>query len=264
MRSLQDRYEVTYDWPSLMAMILGAEATSHAKQSSPQHPCRLSTNITTEAASNAVTMITYGLGLMSCPQGTGAHKLDEIYMFSMTGYRNACELDIRMQWLLAMAMVMMSSEGPPPSKLPSDDEAYTVIADFTEITVSDSDNDLHWVQAPRAKLMFGCLIFPNASTDNGVALDVPSFCSLLFTCLDLGPVQMASAWVFTTCRDMSSGGGISLCTGSAEWLPYGSNRFFDLWVHTITKVEQLFDSFPSYSCMDLFSPGGLHLERAIK
>jgi hypothetical protein len=30
-----------------------------------------------------------------------------------------------------------------------------------------------------------------------------------FTSLDLGPVQMASAWVFTTSEDKSSGGRVS-------------------------------------------------------
>jgi len=56
--------------------------------------------------------------------------------------------------------------------------------------------------------------------EDGVTLDVPSFSSLyLFTSLDLGPVQMASARVFTTSGDKSSGGGVSPCTGSAERLP---------------------------------------------
>jgi len=36
------------------------------------------------------------------------------------------------------------------------------------------------------------------------------------TSLDLGPVPMASARVFTTSGSQSSGGGISLCAGSAE------------------------------------------------
>jgi len=89
MRSLQDRYDVIYDWPSPTAMIPRAEATIHAEKSSPLHPCRLSANMATEAASKAVTMITNGLGLLSCPRGTDVHKPAGIYMVSMTGYWNA-------------------------------------------------------------------------------------------------------------------------------------------------------------------------------
>jgi hypothetical protein len=41
--------------------------------------------------------------------------------------------------------------------------------------------------------------------------------SLYFvTSLDLGPVQMASVWDFTTSGDKSSGGGVAPCAGSAE------------------------------------------------
>ena len=65
MRSLRDRYEVLYDWPSPMAMIPRAEATIHAEKSSPLHPCWRSANITSKAA----TMITDGLGLQSCSRG---------------------------------------------------------------------------------------------------------------------------------------------------------------------------------------------------
>jgi len=66
-----------------------------------------------------------------------------------------------------------------------------------------------------------------------------------FTSLDLGPVQMASAWVFTTSGDKASGGGVSPCAGSAEWLPFGTNRLWDLWVRTFAHVERLFDCFLS-------------------
>jgi len=163
-----------------------------------------------------------------------------------------------MQWTMAiaMAMVMMSSKRKPPSTPPSQDEAHTMIGDFTEITVANSDNDLHLVRVTSAKLdgrmpdnseveiggrcYFGCSFF--------------LFSLLyLFTSLDLGPVQMASARVFTTSGDKSSGGGVSPCAGSAEWLPYGTDRLWDLWVRTFGYVERLFDSFYSflllYGCM---------------
>jgi len=87
--------------------------------------------------------------------------------------------------------------------------------------------------------------------DGSVTLDVPSFSSLLLssllvTSLDLGPVQMASARVFTTSRDNSSGDGLSLCAGSAKWLPYGTNLLWDSWVHTFAYVERMFDCFLSF------------------
>jgi hypothetical protein len=43
-------------------------------------------------------------------------------------------------------------EQKPPSMPPSQDEAHTMIGDFTESTVSNSDNDLHLVRATSARL----------------------------------------------------------------------------------------------------------------
>jgi len=85
--------------------------------------------------------------------------LAHLSIVSMTGYWNAYKLDIPMQSPMAMAMAMMSSERNPPSMPPSQDEAHTMIADFTEITVSNSDNDLHLVKATSARLMVGCRTF---------------------------------------------------------------------------------------------------------
>jgi len=115
--------------------------------------------------------------------------------------------------------------------------------------VSNSDNDLHLVRVTSARLdsrmpdnseveiggrcYFGCSFF--------------HFSSLyFFTSLDLGPVQMASARVFTTSGDKSSGGGVSRCAGSTERLPYGTDRLWDLWVRTFAYVERLFDCFHSF------------------
>jgi hypothetical protein len=61
---------------------------------------------------------------------------------SMTGYWHAYKLDILMRRPMASTMAMMSSERKPPSMLPSQVEAHTMIGDFTEITVSNSDEDL--------------------------------------------------------------------------------------------------------------------------
>ena len=66
------------------------------------------------------------------------------------------------------------------------------------------------------------------------------FCLLLYfiTSLDLGPVQMASARVYITSGDKSSGGGVSPCAGSAKWLPYGTDRLWDIWVRKFAYVER--------------------------
>jgi hypothetical protein len=59
-------------------------------------------------------------------------------MVSMTGYWNAYKLDIPTQSPMAMPT--------------SQDEAHTKIVDFTKITVSNSDNDLHLVRLMSARL----------------------------------------------------------------------------------------------------------------
>jgi len=73
----------------------------------------------------------------------------------MTSYWDAYKLEIPMQWAMAMVMAMaivtVTSEWKPPSILPSQDKAHTMIGDITEITVSNSDNDLHLVQAMSVK-----------------------------------------------------------------------------------------------------------------
>jgi len=62
-------------------------------------------------------------------------------------------LQVRYTDAMAMAMaMMMSSERKPPSMLPSQHEAHTMIGDFTEITVSNSDDDLRLVQATSARI----------------------------------------------------------------------------------------------------------------
>jgi hypothetical protein len=94
-----------------------------------------------------------------------------------------------------------------------------MIGGFTEITVSNSDDDLHLVQATSARLMVGCRIFGKWRYGGRCHFGCSFFLfsSLYFiTSLDLGPVQMASASVFTTSGDKSSGGGVSPCAGSTE------------------------------------------------
>jgi hypothetical protein len=122
-------------------------------------------------------------------------------------------------------MAMMSSEWKPPPMAPSQDEAHTMLGDVTEIAVSNSDNDIHFVQVRSARLDGQMPDNPeNRDMEDGITFDVPSFSFLLATSLDLGPVQMASAWVFTMSGDWSREGGVSPCAGSTEWLQYGTDR----------------------------------------
>ena len=153
---------------------------------------------------------------------------------------------------MAVPMAMMSSERKPPPMPPSQDEAHTMIGDFTKITVSNSDNDLHLVPVTSSRLDSRMPDIPEVEIWRTVSLWMfllSLIFSLLldfFTSLDLGPVQMASARVFTTSGDKSRGGGVSPCARSAEWLPYGVDRLWDLWVHTFAYTEQLFDCFLSF------------------
>jgi hypothetical protein len=65
MRSLQDRYDVIYDWPSPMAMIASAEATIHAEKSIPLHSCRLSANMNSKTTSKEAAIVTDEISLRS-------------------------------------------------------------------------------------------------------------------------------------------------------------------------------------------------------
>jgi len=73
----------------------------------------------------------------------------------------------------------------------------------------------------------------------------------LFTSLDLTPVQMASARVFVTSRDKSSGGGVSPYAGSAEWLPYNTNQ---LWYIRVRMFGTVSTAIPSYEAIHRHMP----------
>jgi len=88
---------------------------------------------------------------------------------------------------------------------------------------------------------------------------------LFFSSLDLGPVQMASGRVFSTCHWRWS---FPMRRIHRKVTLSGIDRLWDLWVRTIAYVKRLFDcslsvSFLSYSCTGLCSPGGLHLKKGI-
>jgi len=52
---------------------------------------------------------------------------------------------------MVIAMSMMNSDRKLPSMLPSQNEAHTMIGDFTEITASNSNNNVHLVHATSAR-----------------------------------------------------------------------------------------------------------------
>ena len=91
----------------------------------------------------------------------------------------------------------------------------------------------------------------------GSLLDVSCSSLLFFSSLDLGPVQMASAWVFTT-FGVTSEGGSSPCAASAERSPWSCiDRLRDVWVRTIVYVGWLLHSlfpFPSFLLYWLWQP----------
>jgi len=161
-----------------------------------------------------------------------------------------------------MAM-MMSSERKPPLMPKSQGKADTMIGDFTEITVSNSDNGLHFVRVTSARLDGRMPDIPEVEIWRTVLLWMfllsllSSLLLYFFNSLDLSLVQMATARVFTTSGDKSSGGGVSPCTGSAEWLPYGTDRLWDLWVRTFAYIERLFDCCYSFLLLyGIMQPSG--------
>jgi len=187
----------------------------------------------------------------------------------MNSYCNAQKLDIPIQWLkmVAMAMARMRCEQKPPSMPLSQHVAHTFMADFTEKTVCNSDNDRCLEPATTIRLDGGMQDISDVEIFMKVLLWMFLFFSSLhyFTSLDLSPVQMALAWVLTTSWDISSGGGESLCAGSDERLPravligWGTYGFVPL--HTYNSF--LIVSFPFHSCTGLCSQGGRHLKRGI-
>jgi len=58
---------------------------------------------------------------------------------------------LQVRYTDAMAMAMMRSERKSPSMPPSQDKAHTMIADFNEITVSNSDDELHIVRGTNVR-----------------------------------------------------------------------------------------------------------------
>jgi hypothetical protein len=157
----------------------------------------------------------------------------------MIGYWNAYQLDILMPLPIAitmamamatvMAMVvamrMICSEGMPPLMPKSQSKTHTIIVVFIKITVANSNHELCLVQATSVGLDSQILAIPDVDIWR-----IGSFWmflhSLQFTCLvvyfctsfDLGQVQMASKYFFTTSGGRSSEDEGSLGAESTERL----------------------------------------------
>jgi len=165
--------------------------------------------------------------------------------------------------------MVKSSEGKPPSIPPNQDEAHTAIRDFTEITVSNSDDDLRLVQATSARLMVGCRTFRKWRYGGRCYFGCFFFLfsSLLFTSLLLSisaqykwrqhgflpPLERSQVEVeFPRVPDPPNGYHMVLI---------GCGTYGFVRLHTLNGnliVVMLF-----YSCTGLCSPGGLHLKRGI-
>jgi len=171
---------------------------------------------------------------------------------------------------MAMKMAMTSSERKPPSMPPSPGKAHTMIGDFTEIIVSNSDNDRHLVQVTSARLdgrmpdipevryggrcHFGCSFFRFSS--------LYFFTSLLLWISAqykwrrdgfLPPPEISQVEVeFPRAPDPPNGYHMVLIGCGT----YGFVRLRTLNGHLFVVI--LF-----YSCTSLCSPGGLHLKRGI-
>jgi hypothetical protein len=191
-------------------------------------------------------------------------------MVSMTGYWDAYKLDIPI--VMAMAMVMMSSERKPPSLPPSQDETHSMIVDFTAITVCNSDNALRLVRVTSARL-------------DGRMPDIQ----------ELEIWRMVSPWMFLFSHFFSS---VYFFTSLLLWIAaqYKWRRHRFSPPPEISQVEVEFPRAPDppkryqmeligcgtyrfvclrtlhgylivvilfYSCTGLCSPGGLHLNRGI-
>jgi hypothetical protein len=84
------------------------------------------------------------LGKVRCLRTWKYSEYDRLLECLQVRYTNAMAM--------AMTMAMISSERKPPSMLLSQDETHAMIGDFTEMTMSNYDDDLCLVRVTSAKL----------------------------------------------------------------------------------------------------------------
>jgi len=165
-------------------MIPRATATIHAENSSPLHSCWLSTNITTKAASNAATMITDGLGLQNCKRGIGKPRMLALlkvwWVRLVSGMLTTLIWQYQWQWQWRRWWAASGSLHRC-RRVKMRLILWLRNTDFTEITVSNSNDDLHLLQATNVRLRVRCRTFRKWRCEDGVTLDVPSVSSVLIT-----------------------------------------------------------------------------------
>lgn len=122
--SLQDRYEVIYNWPSQPAMRPNVEATLHMEELTMRCLCWLRANMTSESALQAATMITDGLDQQSCAWVIQrAQTLAQFYKYVSRSHKH--------WWWV---------------------KTHTMISQISQYPVSNFDNDVCLVQPIIARL----------------------------------------------------------------------------------------------------------------
>ena len=154
--------------------------------------------------------------------------------------------------VMVIAMAMMSSKRKPPSMPPSQDEAHTVIGDFIEITVSNSDNDLHLGRVTSGRL--------DGRMPDISEVEIWRTVSLWMFLLSLLFLFSLLHYFFGSRPSTNGvGSGFYHLRRYVKWrwsFPVrricrkvalsGTDRLSDLWVRTFAYVEQLFDCCHSF------------------
>jgi hypothetical protein len=200
MRSIRGRYEVIYNWLSLMAIIPRGDVAK------------------------AATMFTDGLGLESCSQGVlrawvAAH-LNIWWVWPVTGLltslRYECNGELRWRWQTAVNETHYRCHQVMMRLILWLATSWWLVCLFPTMTYTSYELRVQgwtlrcgrfWKWGYGGWCHFGCYFFLFSS-------------EYFFTSLNLCPVQMATAQVFTTCRDNSFRGAVSPYTGSASWQLY--------------------------------------------
>jgi len=138
-------------------------------------------------------------------------------MVSMTGYWNAYMLDIPMQWRWRWWWWAPSGSHHRCRRVKTRLILWLGISPRLLCLIPTMTDT--WYKLRVRDWMVGCRTFRKRRYGGWCHFGCSFFLfsSLyLVTSLDLSPVQMASAWVFTTSGDKSTGGGVSPCAKSAE------------------------------------------------
>jgi len=181
LRSWRDRYKVIYDWPSPTAMILRAEATIHAEKSSPLHWCWLSANEyqSSVQSSNNDHWWAGPAKFTRNWDNLSASALGSIV--SMTGYWDAYKLDIPLWWQWRWRWWAASGSHHRCRRVKTRLILWLEISPRLQCLIPTMIYT--WYELRVRDWMVGCRTFRKWRYGGRCHLDVPSFSSLLFTCL---------------------------------------------------------------------------------